>query len=173
MDEENPEAVAANGLEGVEVARTALSHVDGDRGRLIIAGHDVEDLAARSGFEDVCALLWEGRLPDAGAREHLRSFLGRARVRAFDEIPRLGSALDAPDAMDALRAAIAHLTADEGEREGMVLVTAAMAVFAAASSRLRAGLRPLAPDPRTRTPWTTSGWPPEAASLPRRSRPIS
>src|SRR5437867_1411918 len=120
MDEEYPEAGAANGLEGIEVARTALSHVDGDRGRLIIAGHHVEDLAARCGFEDVCALLWEGRLPEAGGRERLRSYLGRARVHAFDEIPRLGSVLDAPDAMDALRSAIAHLTAYEGERASMV-----------------------------------------------------
>ncbi len=131
IDREDSGAVTASGLEGVEVARTALSHVDGGRGRLIIAGHDVEDLAARACFEDVCGLLWEGHLPDPGVREHLRSSLGRARVRAFDEIPRLGSALDAPDAMDALRAAIAHLRADDGGREGMVLVTAATAVFAA------------------------------------------
>ena len=29
------------GLEGVEVADTALSHVDGVRGRLIVAGYDL------------------------------------------------------------------------------------------------------------------------------------
>jgi citrate synthase len=147
-DRDEPDAVAARGLEGVEVARTALSHVDGEGGRLIVAGHDVEELASRFRFEDVCALLWEGRLPDPGddAREHLRSALGRARGRAFDEIPRLGSALDAPDAMDALRAAMAHLTA-AGGREDMVLVTAATAVFAAAWSRSRARLTPLPPDP--------------------------
>lgn len=141
-EREDSEAVAG-GLEGIEVAQTALSHVDGEQGRLIVAGRDVEDLAAHAGFEEVCALLWEG---GAAAREVLGSALGRARVRAFDEIPRLGSALEAPEAMDALRAAIAHLTAQGDEREGRVRVTGAMAVFAAAWCRIRAGLRPLAPD---------------------------
>jgi len=134
--------VVASGLEGVEVARTALSHVDGERGRLIVAGRDVEDLAAQAGFEEVCALLWE----DAAGREELGRALGRGRVRAFDEIPRLGAALEASDAMDGLRAAIAHLAAGEDPREDRVRVTAAMAVFAAAWCRIRAGSSPLPPD---------------------------
>jgi len=49
--------------------------------------------------------------------------------------------------MDAVRAAVAQLRVKQGERDGMVLVTAAMAVFAAAWARIRAGLPPLVPDP--------------------------
>ena len=139
-------APSASGLEGVEAARTALSDVDGERGRLVVAGHDVEELAARYGFEDVCALLWDGRLPERDARERLRGELGKARERAFAALPRLGSALEAKDAMDALRAATAHLAAPEDEAEGRVLATAATAVHVAAWCRIRAGRPPLAPD---------------------------
>ena len=51
-----------DGLEGVVVAETCLSDVDGERGRLVIRGHDVEALAERADFEGVCALLWTGEL---------------------------------------------------------------------------------------------------------------
>jgi citrate synthase len=139
--------VAASGLEGVEVARTALSDVDGERGRLVVAGHDVEALAGSVAFEDVCGLLWDGSLPDAAAREELRRALAQARVRAFAEMPRLGAALAVPDAMDALRAAAGHLFADTSAREQAIYVTAAVAVFAAAWTSRRSGRRPQPPDP--------------------------
>src|SRR5262245_63698943 len=141
----------SNGLEGVVVADTALSDVDGERGRLVIRGHDVEQLALQHDFEAACALLWRGALPDAPTHAALRRGLGRARVRAFARLPSLGDALAAADAMDALRAALAHLRADDiapGERQ--LELTAAVAVFAAAWSRLREGAAPLAPDPQDR-----------------------
>ncbi|HSB23024.1 MAG TPA: citrate/2-methylcitrate synthase, partial [Burkholderiaceae bacterium] len=138
----------ANGLEGVVVAETALSDVDGERGRLVIRGHDVERLALQHDFESACALLWDGALPDAAARAALRQGLGRARLRAFARLGALGDALDADDAMDALRAALAHLRADDlAPAQLKPEITAAVAVFAAAWSRLRAGAEPLAPDP--------------------------
>ena len=96
----------ANGLEGVVVAATALSDVDGERGRLVIRGHDVEQLALQHDFEAVCALLWNGALPDAAEHAALRGALAAARVRAFARLPTLGDALGAGDAMDALRAAL-------------------------------------------------------------------
>lgn len=33
------------GLEGVVAAETRLSRVDGNGGRLVVAGHDIEELA--------------------------------------------------------------------------------------------------------------------------------
>ena len=136
------------GLEGVVVADTALSDVDGERGRLVIRGHDVEPLALQHDFESVCALLWHGALPDASGHAALRATLGRARTSAFARLPQLGDALDAPDAMDALRAALAHLRADEiGASRIKVEITAAVAVCAAAWLRRREGAAPIAPDP--------------------------
>ena len=43
------------GLDGVPAAETVLSHVDGERGELIIAGERVGALARNTGFEGVTA----------------------------------------------------------------------------------------------------------------------
>jgi citrate synthase len=124
----------ASGLEGVVAAQTALSHVDGEKGELIIAGASVEILAATKRFEQVAAKLW--RLAEVE--------LGPARVWAASRLPTLGGALDQPNGMDALRACIAQLP-DETDS---TRVTAAAAVFGAAWARRRAGQQPIAPDPR-------------------------
>jgi citrate synthase len=132
------------GLEGFVFTDTALSDVDGEEGRLIIAGERVEALAGRTSFEAVCARLWA--LGDGQPRETevVRQELGQARQRAFALVPGLAPAtLRRPDGMGALRAALAQL--DDGYQDAPAL-TAATAVFAAAWARLRAGQAPLAPD---------------------------
>ncbi|MBO6635954.1 MAG: citrate synthase/methylcitrate synthase, partial [Parvibaculum sp.] len=43
--------VSASGLDNVVAAETALSHVDGEAGRLIVAGYDVEELVKAYDFE--------------------------------------------------------------------------------------------------------------------------
>jgi len=142
------ERIARPGLEGVVVAETRLSEVDGVRGRLVIAGHDVEVLAQGAGFEAACALLWNGRLPDAAEQRRLARALGEARVRAFARLPALGDALHAGGGMDALRAAVAHVSLPPGAsaEDEAVELTAAVAVYAAAWGWLRAGLAPVAPE---------------------------
>src|SRR5215468_219649 len=82
----------ASGLEGVVVADTALSEVDGERGRLVIAGHDVEELGGRLSFEELCAELWSS-VPGATSAAELRRALGRERVWAFEQLDGLGRAL--------------------------------------------------------------------------------
>ncbi len=121
-----------SGLEGVIAADTHLSDVDGERGRLILRGHDVEELAGRASYEEAAALFL-GSTPDLGA----------ARAEAHARLPGLGDALDAPDAMDALRAATAHLPGGSTAAQ----VIGAVAVFTAAWARARAGAAPLPPDP--------------------------
>jgi citrate synthase len=129
---------AHSGLEGIVVADTTLSEVDGERGRLIIAGEDVERLAGSVRFEEVCAKLW-------GQADVARR-LGQARQEAFALLPKLRGALEATDGMDALRGAVAQLTARGGPDDGP-WVTGAMAVFAAAWARRLRGLDPVAPRP--------------------------
>ena len=152
------------GLEGVSVADTELALIDGEGGRLLIRGVDVEDLAAAVPYEGVCALLWSGnRSPEEAAR--LQREIGAARVEAHQRLPSLGNALEQASGMDALRAALGHLGEGRGEGAPSALapsggegespvrraertrirVTAATAVFAAAWARLRAGRVPLAP----------------------------
>lgn len=127
------------GLEGVVVADTALSHVDGDAGRLVIAGADVESLAGRVPFEEAFSRLVFAGSVDA---DEVRRRLGVARLAAFERLGEVEQALRAADGMDALRAAISSV------REATPTdVTAALAVLAAAWSRARAGRAPVAPSP--------------------------
>jgi citrate synthase len=130
----------ASGLEGIVVAETRLSDVDGEQGRLVLAGHDVEHLAGRVPFEEVAALLWD--MDPAAARP----LVAEGRVRAFDRLDRLGDALDREDGMDALRAGVAHLSEHDGFGTPAA-VTGAVATLAAAWARRRRGERPLSPDP--------------------------
>jgi citrate synthase len=137
-----------NGLEGVVVAETVLSQVDGERGRLIVCGRDIEVLVQDMGFEGVCSLLWRGH---TGDRATLQNELGRARAEAWERLPDLGGALDVADGMEALRAALAHLPASDPESDpavDQVRITGACGVFVAAWARKRLeGLAPRPPDP--------------------------
>ncbi|MET0794523.1 MAG: citrate synthase [Polyangiaceae bacterium] len=139
--EAGPGTAKASGLEGVVVADTRLSHVDGERGELIIAGSRVEDLALAEAlpFEPVAArLLGLGR---AEPCVDWRAELGGARVAAFARVPRLGTSLTLPDAMDALIAATAQGCAGAD----CTSLLGALPVFVAAGARLRAGLPAIAP----------------------------
>jgi citrate synthase len=133
------------GLEDVVVAETTLSLVDGDGGRLVVRGHPIEALALLR-FEDVCGLLWDGALPDPARAEAIRRGLGAGRVEAFH---RLGpAALEAGDAMQALRAGVAALAApDEPTDAAGFRLAGAIAVLLAAWHRRQLGASPLAPDP--------------------------
>ena len=136
----------ASGLDGMNVADTALSDVDGERGRLTIRGYSVEDLVGTATFEDVCALMWGGALPASDGRDRMRLALAQARVDAFALLPTIGDALGSPDGMEALRTAVGHLRAGDAA-EDRIRLTGAMPVFAAAWARLRAGQTPVAPKP--------------------------
>lgn len=131
------------GLEGVVVAETLLSDVDGAAGRLVIAGWNVERLALEARFEEACALLWYGREPGSGAEDVARD-LAEGRRLAFEGLPRLGDALRLGDGMDALRAAIAHWPGDSRPAH----VVGAIATVASAWARARRGLPAIAPSAR-------------------------
>ena len=61
-----------SGLDGVIVADTVMSEVDGEAGRLIVRGHAIEELIATRGFEGVAALLWEGYAEGGGDEAAVR-----------------------------------------------------------------------------------------------------
>jgi citrate synthase len=136
----------SDGLAGTLVAETELSEVDGERGRLILRGFSLEELAPRAALEDVASLLWSGTLPAPGD-ETVRNAIADGRVRAFTVLPRLGDALSLPDAMESLRASVAHLTTSQSGASEGPLLAGAVPVFAAAWARCAAGQAPIAPDP--------------------------
>ena len=135
----------ASGLDGVLVAETTLSDVDGERGRLIVRGYPVEILVEQATFEDVCALMWNGALPSDAHREAMRTSLAEARQRAFALLGSLGGALATPDGMEALRTAVGHLRAGDPAHDKVGL-TGAIPVFAAAWARSRTGESPVPPE---------------------------
>ena len=137
----------AGGLEGVSVADTSLSAVDGAAGALIYRGSPIEALAGVRSYEALAHLLWRGEVPGAAALAELRAGLGAARVAAFARLDSIGDALAAEDAMDALRAAMSHLRAPNGGGDP-VAVTGAVGTFVAAWIRRRRGEAPVAPDAR-------------------------
>lgn len=73
---------APPGLDGVRVATTGLSLVDGDAGRFVLRGHDGPELAGWATVEHVWYLLHTGREPTVGQLDELS-----ARIRAVREIP--------------------------------------------------------------------------------------
>src|SRR5262249_33973079 len=114
------------------------------RGRLVIAGDDVEQLADSSDFETAAArVLIAGGLPPV---PDMRGALAKTRAAAWEALPRLGDALDAPDGMDALRAAMAHLRSSGDEGVDALPAIGAAPVFAAAGNRRHAGEAPVAPN---------------------------
>ena len=132
------------GLDDVVAAETALSDVDGLAGRLIIAGHSLDELAGHASFEDVASILID--------RSATAADIGQARVEVHSRlIPALGSVAKLP-VFDATRAAMALLT-DDNSREAALALLAAPAVLVPALLRLRAGDAPLAPDPKLVEKW--------------------
>lgn len=133
------------GLEGVIAARTVLSDVDGARGRLILRGHALDEIATRWRYEQVLALLFEDFFPEIEG-ESLALALGQARSRAHALIePGDAARLAARPPIEALRTLLSRVPDGEDVATALLLV-AGMAVFTAAHARWSRGEAALAPD---------------------------
>ena len=139
-----------SGLDGVVVADTLMSEVDGEAGRLIVRGHAIEELAARTGFEGVAALLWTDFAQGGGDEAAVRQGLAAARVRAFAEVPKLVAAAKGLTPVEGLRVGLGML-ADSEPMPHHYLVCGALPVFLAALLRAAEGKSALAPDPALTT----------------------
>ncbi|MCA9790637.1 MAG: citrate synthase [Candidatus Eremiobacteraeota bacterium] len=93
-----------SGLEGIVVADTTLSRVDGAAGKLVIAGHHLEELAPQ-GFEQAAQVL----LGLAG--------LGEARVRVWQKLQSVLPLLPGRTPLEGLRMGLAALPGPIGEAE--------------------------------------------------------
>src|SRR5688500_19476991 len=108
------EAKPKAGLEDVVAATSAICYLDGDRGVLAYFGCDIHDLARGVSFEEVCYLLWHGRLPNRAELGDLQTQLVAARPLP-EPILRLMKMLPPSDGMDALRtltSALGHYDSD-------------------------------------------------------------
>jgi len=70
------------GLEGVAIAESAISSVNGEKGQLIYRGEWVENLTKDHTYEEIVYLLWYGHLP---SKDELSDF--KAKLVAKRQIP--------------------------------------------------------------------------------------
>lgn len=109
-----PPRPLAGGLEGVIVGETRLSRVDGQAGRLTLAGYPVETLAPAVPFESALFLLWHDRLPSTAERQTLAAALAAARHLSAEVVRALHAAADrGASPMNALRLGVATQGLDE------------------------------------------------------------
>lgn len=133
------------GLAGVVATTTRLSRVEGEAGRLTIAGYDVADIAPRVPFEAVAFLLLEDRLPSDTELQQFRHAIAERRELGPAPLSLLTEAArHAVGPMHALRLGVASLIDAE---LSPVRLLGALPNIAAAYARLLAGRPPLAPDP--------------------------
>jgi len=141
--------LVAIGLEGIVVAETDLSLVDGINGHLVYRGYWARDLAIRHTFEEVAHLLWYGRLPNEQELAELQS-----KLKAHRSLPaHVKAILDAipadVDMMSVLRTGVSAL-AEPGHSwpptlEQVIALTAKMPTIVAYRHARLEGREPLEP----------------------------
>lgn len=148
------ESQSGKGLEGVVVASSSLSLVEGTEGRLSYRGYSIDDLAQHATFEEIVYLLWYGELPtgdqlaDLNARLVAQRALPGGALRLLRDLPKEGAPIDA------LRTIVSALAMWDSDAANLghaavldkaLVLTARLPTILAAYDRLRVGQEPLAP----------------------------
>ena len=108
MTTDTPQLVP--GLEGVPIAESAISLVNGQAGRLSYRGYSIEELTQPGvTFEEIVALLYDGELPAAERIQQMTRELETLRDLTPEQIEFARSAAKITHPMFALQAAVAAL----------------------------------------------------------------
>lgn len=107
--------IVQRGLHDVVFAASAISEIDGVRGRLTYRGHSIHDLVGDTTFEEVAFLLLYQHLPRRSELIAFRTRLAKARVLPL-QIVELIKTLRHARPMTVLRTAISALGAVEEQR---------------------------------------------------------
>jgi citrate synthase len=147
------------GLEDAVVSTSEICFIDGQKGRLLYRGFDVDDLAAQSTFEETVYLLWYGHLPTRKELDTLTKALSATANRKLP--PKLIAMLrlfpKKTTPMEILRTGVSALSAfdpdaDDNSREATlrksIRLTAQMPTLVAAWERIRRGKPLLTPNPK-------------------------
>jgi citrate synthase len=143
------------GLEDVVAAESSICYIDGARGILSYRGIDIHELAQKSTFEEVCFLLWEGRLPRREELDATREAIGAERAVPRELLGLVANLVRSSSPMDALRTSVSALSASDPDASGMsreanrrkaVRLTAQLGTIVAAFHRLRQGQAVVPPD---------------------------
>jgi len=147
-----PQAPAA-GLEGVVVAESDISYVDGEAGKLVYRGYAIEDLAEHSTFEEATALLLDGELPPRSPLEELTADLASHRTLDEPSMALLRGLPEEAEPMAVLRTAVSAMGTTDPDaldnsppatRRKAIRLIAQFPTIVATFDRLRSGKEPVA-----------------------------
>ena len=137
------------GLEGIRVAETRLSDIDGEAGELTIGGYSVDELARNATYEESVFLLFHDRLPSPDELDEFRADLAGQRTIGDEVRAVLRRAADEDKpAMDALRMGAAAANLGAGAEDPEADARRMIAVFptiVATYWRYREGEEPVEP----------------------------
>ena len=147
-------ASTAKGLEGIVIAQTQKSKVQGDIGKLQYHGYDIMDLAENASFEEVVYLLWNNKLPNATELDEFEEQLAADRELQPELIDVMKKFPYDAHPMAVLRTIVSALgvfddTADDTDEQALKdkarQLTATMPTIIAAWERIRHSQEPVAP----------------------------
>ncbi|MDT8069399.1 MAG: citrate synthase [Terriglobia bacterium] len=150
-----PTTETTKGLEGVVAANSSICYIDGDRGILAYRGIDIHELADHSNFEEVCYLLWFGKLPSRSELADFRMQLIRERKLDAQIISFIRQTPKHALPMDMLRTIVSALALFDPEEKSndadanlrkSTRVTSQIAMIVAAYDRIRKNLPIVEPD---------------------------
>ncbi len=146
----------AAGLEGIVAAATHIAEVDGEKGRMTLRGYDVGELSGRVNFEEVCYLLWHGKLPSQAEYQALVAEMSGARELPGPALAALRELAPHAEGMHVLRMGASMLSIGDGDVDDLSVpssqrraarLQAQMPALVAHTYRLKAGKEIVSPRP--------------------------
>jgi len=144
------------GLEGIVAAKTRLSDVQGEAGKLVYCGYDIDELAGKVTFEEVIHLLHHGHLPNAKELHEFKELLAASRELPAGVVKILKTLPASTPPMHAIRTAVSALgcfdtTSDDdsmdAQRQKAMRLVARIPIITAYFHRARQGEELLPPNP--------------------------
>ena len=143
------------GLEGVVIAKSAITFIDGQQGILRYRGIDIKELAAKSSYEEVTYLLWHGKLPTRTELADFKRELSKHRNLPSEVLALLKRMPKNANPMEVARTAASYMATfprkknesfqDANNRKSIEL-TATLSTIVTTYDRLRRGKNALRPD---------------------------
>ena len=144
------------GLDGIIVATSRLSYIDGAQGRLYYMGYKIEDIAKYSSFEEVAYLMWNWKLPTKSELDEIDKALKENRKLPDEVIEIMKKMPKNSHPMDILKLAVSALApydpelgdnSHEANYRKAIRITAKFPTIVAAWHNIREGREPIEPDP--------------------------
>lgn len=150
------EKSVVKGLKGIKAADSSICSIDGQIGKLIYRGYNIDDLAEKSTYEEVAYLLLYGDLPTASELSKFHDALTAHATAPPEVLEVLKSLPRDSNPMATLRTAVsvlgqydplAEAESEESNQENAVRLIAVLPTLVSAIRRLRDGNEPIAPKP--------------------------